>query len=349
VTAAGSTPRLFADGRFSHPDGRARLVPTPVRAPVHQTDDDYPLVLNTGRIRDQWHTMTRTGKSPRLAEHLPEPFVDLHPQDALLCGVREGGLARVRSHWGAMVARVRHSGAMARGSVFVPIHWNDQFSSDARVGALVNPEVDPVSGEPEFKHTPVMVEAFGVQWHGFVLARGAVDTSRLTYWTRAQGRGFQRLEFAGRDGMADHGAWARALLGVTDPEADWLEYADRSAGVYHAGYVVNDRLEACVYLSARPDLPARSWLASLFAQERLEDSDRIGLLLGQAAEAGADAGPTVCACFGVGRNTICDAIRKHGLTTPAEVTACVKAGGYCGSCVPELKKLLVEVKVAEAA
>ena len=99
----------------------------------------------------------------------------------------------------------------------------------------------------------------------------------------------------------------------------------------------------------RPELPSRAWLSGLFGRERLEDTDRIGLLLGQPLEKGADAGPTVCSCFGVGRNTICDAVRKHDLKTPAEITACVKAGGNCGSCVPELKKLLVEIRVAETA
>src|SRR5690606_13049448 len=138
--------RLFGGGGFSHPDRRARFVATAPRLPVNQTDGQFPLVLNTGRVRDQWHTMSRTGKSARLSEHIAESFVALHPQDALKFGVREGELARVSSQWGALVARVQHSGGIARGSVFVPIHWNGQSASDARVGTLVNPEVDPLSG-----------------------------------------------------------------------------------------------------------------------------------------------------------------------------------------------------------
>ena len=140
----------------SMPDGKARFVATPPRAPANATDDDYPLVLNTGRVRDQWHTMTRTGKSAKLAAtHQPKRSSTCIRRTRSLCGVREGELARVSSRWGSMVARVQHGGGMSRGSVFVPIHWNDQVASDARVGAVVNPAVDPVSGEPEFKHTPV--------------------------------------------------------------------------------------------------------------------------------------------------------------------------------------------------
>ncbi|GGY99338.1 molybdopterin-dependent oxidoreductase [Pseudoduganella plicata] len=339
---------LFADGRFAHPDGRARFVATPPRLPANKADGEFPLILNTGRMRDQWHTMTRTGRAPKLAEHTPEPFVDLHPQDALLCGVREGELARIGSSWGSMVARVRHGGGIARGSVFIPIHWNGQTASDARVGALVNPVVDPVSGEPEFKHTPVMVDRFPVQWHGFVLSRSRLDLDGVAYWTKAQGAGFSRYELAGRNRIADFGAWARELLGVTDDDADWLEYSDRSAGVYRAVHLVDDRIAQCVFVSPRPDLPERTWLAGLFANETVSDADRAGVLAGRPLRQGADAGATVCSCFGVGKNTICNAIREGDLATSAQVTACVKAGGNCGSCVPEIRQLIALVR-AEAA
>jgi len=340
------TARLFEDGAYSHGDGRARFIATPPRLPAHQADDEYPLALNTGRVRDQWHTMTRTGRAPKLADHVAESFIDMHPQDALLHGVREGELARLSSKWGAMVARVQHGGGIARGAVFVPIHWNGQTASDARVGALVNPVVDPVSGEPEFKHTPVRIEQFRVKWHGFVLSRTAPQLDSVAHWTRIQGRAFARYELAGRNDIADYSAWARTVLGVDDGDADWLEYFDRSAGVYRAVHVVDDRIAQCIFLSPRLDLPPRAWLASLFAQDALSDADRAGLLAGRALAQGFDAGPTVCSCFGVGRNTICAAIREQKLGSVAEVTACVKAGGNCGSCVPELKKLLAETVVA---
>jgi len=341
------TRRLFADGRFAHASGRARFVATPPRLPVHTVDDDYPLALNTGRLRDQWHTMTRTGKSPRLANHTPEPFIDLHPNDALLCGVREGELARVTSRWGAMVARVTHGGGIARGSVFVPIHWSGQTASDARVGAIVNPAVDPLSGEPEFKHTPVRVEPFVVEWQAFVLSRTALAVDRVANWTRVQGEGFVRYELGGR-GPA-HADWARDVLKVSG-ETDWIEYADAGAGVYRAAHLVEGRLQACVFVARRgAALPPRQWLAGLFAQETLAPRDRATLLAGRAPHQGADPGPTVCPCFGVGRNTICAAIRERALTTTAQVTACLKAGGNCGSCVPEIGKLLVLARHGEAA
>ena len=341
------TARLFADQHYAHPDGRARFIATPPRMPVNSTDHDYPLTLNTGRVRDQWHSMTRTGKSAKLADHVPEAFVDMHPQDALICGVRAGSLARVSTRWGAMVARVQHGAGIPRGSIFAPIHWSGPFGSDARVGALVNPVVDPISGEPEFKHTPVRVEEFNVSWYGFVLSRHTLALNEILHWTRIQGREFVRYEMAGRIPIEDHSAWARRFSGVEDAQADWLEYEDASAGVYRAVHLVDDRIESCIFISPRPDLPSRTWLASLFVKDRLDEVDRVGVLIGQPIEKGADVGPTVCSCFGVGRNTICDAIRQQGLTTQMQVTACLKAGGNCGSCVPEIKRILAETRVVE--
>jgi assimilatory nitrate reductase catalytic subunit len=339
---------VFADGRYYTADRKAKFVATEPRLPVHARDDDFPLVLNTGRVRDHWHTMTRTGLSPRLASHIDEPYVDLHPQDALLSGVREGGLARVSTRWGSLVARVRTSGELPRRSVFVPIHWNAQYASDARVGSLVNPVVDPVSGEPEFKHTPVRVDDFAVQWHGFVLSRRALPMDDVTWWTRVTGDCFLRYEFAGRERVGDWSTLARRALGVNDTDADWIEYEDRTAGQYRAAWIVGDRIEACLFVSPRPDLPSRAWLSGLFAKDRIEDLDRIGLLVGEPTDRGADAGPTICSCFGVGRNTIVDAIRSQGCDSADALGRKLRCGTNCGSCVPELRALIAATALEPA-
>jgi assimilatory nitrate reductase catalytic subunit len=340
-TGHAGTARLFEDNRFFHHDAKARFVPTTPRGPVTRLDDEFPLVLNTGRIRDQWHTMTRSGKAPRLTSHTPEPYVDLHPQDALLAGTREGELVRVSTHWGSLVARLRMSGEMPRGMIFVPIHWNSAFASDARVGALVNPIVDPISGEPELKHTPARVTPFIVSWHGFILTRQPLPNLDVTWWTLAHGAKFYRYELAGRRVHGNWPAWAKRLLDAA-PDADWLEYSDTSAGVYRGALLIEDRIAACVFLSPRPDLPSRTWLAKLFAKDRITDADRAGLLVGQAADPRADTGPVVCSCFGIGRKTICDAIAKDELTTPHAVGQKLKAGTNCGSCVSEIKMLIAE-------
>jgi assimilatory nitrate reductase catalytic subunit len=334
------TQRLFEDGRFMHSDGRARFIETPPRAPAHATNDEFPFVLNTGRIRDQWHTMTRTGRSPRLAEYLPEPFVDIHPQDALITATRDGELARLTTRWGSMVVRVRSSGEIARGTVFVPMHWNDCNASQARVGALVNPVVDSICGEPEFKHTPVRVEPFPVEWYGFLMTRSNLHSLDVTWWTRINAANCIRFEIAGREVPEAWTAWGRSILGAFALDADYLEYEDAASGVYRAAHIVDNRLEACVYIANRADLPDRGVLSSLFAVERLEAAHRLALLTTGAVLEGEDPGPLVCSCFAVGRNTIRRAIEERGLTDASQVGACLRAGSNCGSCLPEVKALL---------
>jgi assimilatory nitrate reductase catalytic subunit len=332
------TPRLFSDGRFFHSDRRARLIAVRPQAPCHVPDEEYPLVLNTGRIRDQWHTMTRTGRSPRLSSHFPEPFIDMHPTDALSFGLGNGALVRVATRWGRMVGRLRTSGEIARRSIFVPIHWNGANASDARIGALVNPSVDPISGEPEFKSTPARVEPFVVSWHGFILTRRPIALDRFTWWASSEGLGFQRHEIAGRQVPGDWSGWATSLLGA-DGNADWAEYSDPSAGTYRAVHLKDERLESCVFIGARPELPSRSWLGSLFAKSGISALERATVLSGRPTDGSADSGATVCACFNVGHNAIEAAILAGCRDVPA-IGKRLKAGTNCGSCIPELCRMI---------
>jgi len=323
--------------RFTTPDGRARFVPTVPRLPTHAPDADYPLVLNTGRVRDQWHTMTRTGRAPRLTAHRPEPFVEVHPQDLLTYGLRDGELARISTRWGAAVARVVSSREQRRGNLFLPIHWSDANAADARTGALVNPVVDPVSGEPEFKHTPAQVEPFSVDWYGFLLVRRPVEVTDLAYWARSSGTQFHRYEFAGRGRDRDWAAWVRARLAGA---GEWLDYADASPAPTARRVSPTAARGLCLRVTASGSAGARV-AGALFAKERLGEGERASLLAGRPSLDG-DTGPTVCACFGVGRRTLQKAIREHGCTTPKQLGQRLKAGTNCGSCVPELRRLIEE-------
>ena len=129
---SASEQRFFADGDFYTPDRRARLVA------VHPANDEasdprYPFVLNTGRVRDHWHTMTRTGKSARLSSHFAEPFAEIHPLDAAELGIGDATLVRLTNDHGAIIVRALLTDRQARGNVFVPMHWTGQFASKARV------------------------------------------------------------------------------------------------------------------------------------------------------------------------------------------------------------------------
>ncbi len=336
------TERLFGDGRFYTPTGKARFIAITPRPPAHATDVEFPFILNTGRVRDQWHTMTRTGKSPRLSAHITEPYAELHPEDAVRVGVKEGALARINSRWGEMIARVKITSDQLRGSIFVPIHWTDQFSSRGRVDALVNPATDPVSGQPESKHTPVHIQPYTPAWHGFLLSQRRLNFQSTSYWVSAAGKDFWRYELAGEQTPADWARWARDLLCSPNEKVEWADYLDKAAGRYRGARIVNNRLESCVFVAPTFELPPRTWLAGLFAKDELSPEERASLLAGRPGKGQSDAGRIVCACFAVGINTITDAIRKNQLTTPEAIGMALKAGTNCGSCIPELKALIAE-------
>jgi len=327
----------MAASRFYHDDRRAHFVATSPQLPRNRPDGEFPLVLNTGRIRDQWHTMTRTARSPRLAAHISESYVDLHRADADRLGLREGALASVTTRWGCVVVRVRCSGEMSAGSIFVPIHWNDQFCSQGRIGALVNPVVDPISGEPEFKHTPARVEPYGASWHGFALTRVPIDIASAEWWTQSYGADFVRTELAGRRPVQNVHEWALRLLGAVGQE-ECIEYRDGS-GTYRIAVIVNQRLQSVLFIAREAEFPDRGWLASLFGKKALSSADRDMLLLGESPQA-TPTGPIVCSCFGVGRGAILAAIAAQSMKTPQDVGRALRAGTNCGSCLPEIKMLL---------
>ena len=340
LPAGVSAPqRLFADGRFFTPDGKARFVATEPRAPQNLPSADLPLVLNTGRIRDQWHTMTRTGKSPRLAAHNPEPFVQLHPVDSQRCGITGGDLAEVSAQGERVLARVEVTTDVRAGTLFMPMHWSNQFASSARVGALIAAVTDPVSGQPELKHTPVRVRRYAPAWYGFALLREPLEPRDCTYLARVRGHGFWRYELAGEQLPASWPEWANAVLG---PPAERIELHDRAGGRYRGANLADGRLQACFFVAPTKQLPSRTWLGGLFAHEALDDSARAAILAGRPAKPGEETGPIVCSCFSVGRSTLLRAIRTQELVTADHIGKALRAGTNCGSCIPELKALLAE-------
>ena len=208
-----------------------------------------------------------------------------------------------------------------------------------RVGALVNPSVDPVSGEPEFKFTPARVEPFVVSWYGCILTRTEPSLREMSWWACAQSGAFRSYEVAGRSVPLRWPAWGRTALMAAAVDADFIDYEDASAGTYRAALLRDERLEAYVCVSRSPEKSARSWLSTLFAESRLSPAQRAALLAARPADPGADVGPIVCACFGIGRRSI-EAAIEQGARELGAIGRLLKAGTNCGSCLPELRHLV---------
>lgn len=327
----------FAEARFSTPDGKARIMA--VAAPEQdRTDPAYPFRLNTGRYRDQWHTMTRTGLSPRLMRHRREPLVEVHPGDAAALGLESGMIARVSTGAGNSLYRVAVSEGQRPGELFVPMHWTDSMSSGGRTGRLPPQITDPFSGQPAFKNSAAIIERFEADWRGFLVSADrpeiAAELGEDCYWTRVRGAHGWLIELAGR-GEID----VAALL----PEGQRIEARDGARGTVRIA--VRDeagKLKAALFLTRSGLLPSREWIWDQLGGTG--DAGAAELLAGRPAAPAPDQGPVVCVCFDIGMYAILNAIREQALTSVEAVGKAINAGTNCGSCRPAVARLIEEAK-----
>ncbi len=338
--------RLYSQGQFSHADGKAKFIAVSAVDPVYPICSEFPLILNTGRIRDQWHTMSRTGLSANLSTHRAEPYCEIHPHDALKYGIKDDELVEVKSRWGNCVLRATVSDNIRRGQVFAPIHWNDQVASDARIGKIVNPVVDAISGEPEFKHTPVLIQPFHIQWQGVFYVRQGFEKTvqssieNMVWWAKITTTKALRYELADRQKFAHTTEHLKELFPFQDESFEWLNLEDQTAHISHTVVLKEGHLIASLYIAPKALLPDRDWIASLFKRKRLSAMHRKALLAGQPMSMVNNEGPLVCSCFKVGKNRIIETIKTKNITDEKQITACLKAGGNCGSCLPEIRGLI---------
>lgn len=332
------TDRLFENGFFCTASKKANFVAVEYKKPAHQLDKHYPLCLNTGRIRDQWHTMTRSALAPRLNAHKPEPFIEIHPTTASQFNVTANTIVKVKSRWGEMLARANITTTIAQDQVFVPMHWNDQFASKGRIGPVVNPDTDPVSGQPELKHTPVNIQPANFNWYGLCYSRKPIPLSVATYAIKIPAQNVYRYELAGLEELSSWEHWLSRMENAEFESQPSIEYSDFGNGIFRWALFNNDKLEFCLFVQLTPIDLDRPWLTKLFEQEALSSNQRAALLSGKTPPDVEDTGQIICACFSVGAKTIQKAV-SNGCRNTIEIGEATRAGTNCGSCIPEIRTL----------
>lgn len=310
---------------FPTPSGRARIVR--LAEPVQTDRAGGRFILNTGRYRDHWHTMTRTGLSPMLSRHRREPLVEVCASDARAAGLVDGGLARVTSSSGSSIYRVSVTDAQKPGEIFVPMHFTDANSGGGRTGLLIDPVTDPHSGQPAFKNVAAWLSPFRPDWSAFLVSR-VPAAPNCEYWARARIKGGWLIELAGT-GAVD----VDALL----PAGPRLEVSDRARGMVRILVESeNGELAAALYVTRSGKLPARDWIERQFAAPEVSAAE---LLAGRSSAPLPDRGALVCVCHDVGEKAILEAARNgaHNVKAIGEKTC---AGTNCGSCRPLIASLL---------
>jgi len=339
--------RLGSDGQFFTSSGKAQFIAVSQQQPAELAADH--VLLNTGRIRDQWHSMTRTGRAASLLQHRAEPFLDIHPKDAQQSGLVDGGLVRLSNALGLMDARVRLTEAQRRGECFVPIHWTEQFSSKGRCDVLVPALVDPVSGQPALKQAQVQIRPLALYWQVWLMLSPELDEQ---LWPLCRSSGYAskqkqeqtvlyHLELAEMELATAAGAgldptklqrWLSAL-GI-EPE---LCSQALTLGHYRAAAFRAKQLSCCVFISPEPLNLALDYLNLQFDKE-LSLQERRQLLTGRSSSAEVHSA-VICSCFQVREAPILSAIR-HGCQNYQQLGQQLKCGTNCGSCIPELKALI---------
>lgn len=331
---ARKTTRFFSAGGFYTADRKAAFVAVTQTAPA-SLGRRYPLVLNTGRVRDQWHTMTRTGKTPRLSSHIAEPFAELHPEDAASAGIAAADLVEVKSPHGVAIVRAQVSARARKGSVFVPMHWTDQFASKGRIDAVVSADVDPVSGQPGSKFTPVALCKVSFDWYGFAVLREKPGSLPTGYWAIAPAPGGWRVELAGNK-QEDLIGLVQSLLGK---DAELLSFEDAGLGLQRIAGWTGETLAGACFFGPDPVSVSRQWACGLLTAPATGRQDRLAVLAGRPPADMPDKGAIVCSCFQVGCHEIA-AAAATGATSVRAVGACLKAGTNCGSCRSEIQSIL---------
>ena len=357
VEEAGARARLYADARFATPNGRARFVVPSRTLTAEATGVRYPLALTSGRLRDQWHGMSRSGKVARLYGHADEARIELHPRELARRGLADGELVRVSSRHGALVLRVAASDALRPGMAFVGMHWGRRVLNSAGINLLFGGACDPLSKQPELKHAAVRIEPVELP-NRMLLVRAercgrsaAEEAALLSPWLERFA--YASLALAGRDTPAvvmrvAHerpipDAWLAELDALLGLDGDGvLSYADPARGISKRALIEDDRL---VGLRLTGETAAAGWLSEAVVERRDAVALRPWLLapLATPPAGGGGRGRVVCNCLNVSESDIAAAIAEGaGVRDFDALQARLRCGTSCGSCVPEIRRMLAE-------
>ena len=332
----GASP--FAEKKFETPDGRARFVATPVKSVAAPVTEALPFILNTGRIRDQWHTMTRTGLAPRLFNHRAEPHIEISPLDAKALGLEDAGLAAIDGVDGGSIVRVLITNAVKPGQVFQPMHWSQPHAARAIANRSTKANVDPISGQPELKAAPVSVTPFKAKWYGYCVSSDRVEML-VAYWSLQPLALGYALECAD-DGLADD--WQSFIASIAKFESGHDEICfvqGANPAQFRCAILRDGKLRFAFLASDQPISVSRHWLGKELGQPL---TNPLEILAGRPLQEGRDEGAIVCACMGIGRNTIAKFTTAHPSASLNMVCQETKAGTGCGSCRPEIVRMMLE-------
>jgi len=334
--------RMFTDKQFFTPSKKAQFIA--VSLAKKQENTGYPLILNSGRIRDQWHTMTRTGLSSRLGAHITEPFVAINPTDAQALHIEEDNLVAITSPQGSMLVRAKITEQQNKGQMFTPIHWNKQTAKSANVCNLISDDNDPISGQPGFKSTQVSMKKWPYQSEAMLLTREALNIDLFDYWVKQKVEKGYLYRIADSRSPSQLSEALHKLLQNKQGKILQFSSSDQTQQmIYRYAFVQNQQIINAYITSEQLTTQSLDWLQSVL-DIPLDSSIELALISG-IVEGKLAQGKIICACKQVGIHTITDAILEQGCQSIDAIKQCTNAGTGCGSCLPEVENILMDTLV----
>ncbi|SEG27350.1 molybdopterin oxidoreductase family protein [Vibrio hangzhouensis] len=262
--------RLFSDGRFYTDSTKAQFIATKYQPPLLTPCEQTPILLNSGRTRDQWHTMSRTGLSPQLGTHTPEPYVSVHPATAEQVGLEQGAIAQISRNTTSIQMRVHIDSGIEPGQAFVPIHWNGATASNAKACSLISAYTDPLSGQPEFKQTPVSISPWSKRSEALVISHHPINFDGIDYWVQ------QKLEAGYLYRLASKSGAMKLIIQLTEKLASegnkTLTYsADENGSLHRKAFMTSAGIQSAFVVKDCIDDDDLDWLAQLY-QARLDET-----------------------------------------------------------------------------
>lgn len=326
---------IFAKGQFFTPSGKAQFIAVSPKAPKQQISQKYPLILNSGRYRDQWHTMSRTGKAKSLAKHINQPFLSIHPVDAKAYDICNNQLVEVSSLFGSVQLPAKLDHTVQLGNLFAPIHWNKTTASNANVSNCFGSFVDPISGQPESKFTTVNISKVTTSQHLHIFSTTEF-MPQAQYWVKTKLASGYEYICQLKNALVDPLAWCKQH---SEAQGTWSYFYDSEAKQSRIACLAQGKLQLVAFVSVETQSINSDWIESLLSSNPLSPNQLTQVLHGQC-DPDFLRGKTVCTCFNIGEQQIIEAIIKDKDNTVEALGQRLRCGTNCGSCKTELAGLI---------
>lgn len=361
------TKRMFTDAKFFTASGKANFIPIIPRQAQQITSEHYPLILNTGRMRDQWHTMTRTGKAAKLHQHTQQAYVYMNGADAAKYQVSEQDLVALSSRVNPatterpIIVPVKIDSKQRPGELFCPIHWSKTASSHVNLAALFTNAVDPISGQPELKHAAVSVSPLLPKMQGTLFSKHPISRQLLNqvcdYYVEMMLENawvyrlaiFEQSVWVFEKGIENINQWQAILsdklllqheIYTGDNHDLKPQYSKQSSFILSCLALKQAKVDYFWQLATALPTSHDDWLNHLFELDSIDNADVHKLMHGEVDSSFAQ-GKRICSCYQVHESPIIEAI-KEGVDSVQRLGERLKCGTKCGSCKSELSQLITQ-------